>query len=83
MSSEPGGDAVGAACGRCAHFENDPAALERAFPGLASMGSGYASVRAQDGLCRRHDLYLSARDRCASFVAATGADNGRAAPRRL
>ena len=69
MRIEPGG-AVVAACGRCIYFQNDPAALEQAFPGLTAMGSGYASVRAEDGLCRRHDLYLSARDRCASFVAA-------------
>ena len=57
----------GAACGRCVHFEDDPAVLEVAFPGLTAMGSGFASVRARDGLCRRHDRYLPASDRCASF----------------
>ena len=70
MRIEPDGSAGMAVCGRCVYFENDPAALEQAFPGLTSMGSGYASVRAEDGLCRRHDLYLSAHDHCASFVAA-------------
>ena len=70
MNAEPGNVGVEAACGRCLHFQNDPAALEQAFPGMTSLGSAYASVRAQDGLCRRHGLYLSARDCCASFVAA-------------
>ena len=63
-----------ATCGRCEHFENDPTALEKAFPGLTSMCSGFASVRAQDGLCRRHDIYLSAWDSCPSFLLDQGAE---------
>ena len=59
---------VRAACGRCQHFENDPGVLEETFPGFTSMGSGYASVRAQDGLCRHHGIYLSADDHCPSFL---------------
>ncbi len=67
---EPAGrDPAGAAtCGRCAHFQNDPAALEKTYPGLTAMSSGYASVRAQDGICDYHGIYLSARDSCPSFL---------------
>jgi hypothetical protein len=55
-------------CVHCVHFQNDPALLEGAFPGLTAMSSGYASVRAQDGLCRLHGIYLCAWDRCPHFV---------------
>ena len=54
-------------CGNCIHFANAPAAMEEALPGLATMGSGFGSVRAQDGLCTLHDYYLAAWDRCARF----------------
>jgi hypothetical protein len=54
-------------CGACVHFRNDPAYLEAAIPGLSSLGSAYGSVRADDGICLRHDRYLSARARCADF----------------
>jgi hypothetical protein len=54
-------------CGRCVHFRNDPAYLEAAIAGLSSLSSGNASVRADDGLCLRHDRYLSARAGCADF----------------
>jgi hypothetical protein len=59
-------------CGYCAHFRNDRAYLEAAMPGLASMSSGDASVRADDGICLRHDRYLSARASCAEFIAFDG-----------
>ena len=55
-------------CRACAWFKNDPALLETAFRGLASMGSGFASVRAEDGLCERHGIYLPAWDGCADFT---------------
>jgi len=54
-------------CLDCRHFCNDPAVIERAFPGLTAMGSGYADVRANDGLCARHDLYLALTNGCAEF----------------
>ena len=50
-------------CRTCVHFRNDPAFLEAAFAGLASLSSGHASVRGEDGLCLRHDRYLVA-DAC-------------------
>jgi hypothetical protein len=54
-------------CGNCGYFRNDRAYLEAAIPGLTSMSSGDASVRADDGICLRHDRYLSARASCADF----------------
>ena len=57
------------ACGRCTRFDSRPHAIEAAFPGLASMGSGSASVRAQDGLCALHGRYLPATAYCAAFEA--------------
>ena len=54
-------------CGRCVSFRNDRAYLEAVMPGLTSMSSGDASVRADDGVCERHDRYLSARASCADF----------------
>lgn len=55
-------------CVDCAHFRNDAAALEHAFPGLGSMGSAGADVRAYDGLCARHGIYLGASEGCAEFA---------------
>ena len=57
------------ACSRCRHFANASEELERAFPGLVTMGSGYSSVRADDGLCRVHDRYVTASHHCSGFVA--------------
>jgi hypothetical protein len=56
-------------CGHCVHFCNDPKVIEAAFPGLTAMSSGHASVRAQDGLCDKHGVYLAFRDCCADFEA--------------
>jgi len=56
-------------CQHCAHFENDPARIEAAYPGLTAMSSGFASVRDRDGVCNFHQLYLSARDSCPHFAA--------------
>jgi hypothetical protein len=55
-------------CGHCRHFSNDPAVFEATFPGVTAMCSGYASVRLNDGLCEKHEVYLSFRDRCADFA---------------
>ena len=57
-------------CGTCVHFRNDPAYLEALFPGLTSLASADASVRGDDGHCRRHDRYLGAGCSCADFRAA-------------
>ncbi len=54
-------------CRACRHFRNDPEALEAAMPGLASLSSAYGSVRAEDGICLRHERYLSADASCRNF----------------
>jgi hypothetical protein len=59
-----------ACCGTCKHFRNDPAHIEEAFRGLTSFSSGYASARADDGLCTKHDLYLGADCHCRHYSAA-------------
>ena len=55
-------------CGSCRYFDNSPEAFERAFPGLASFGSGNASVRDEDGICRLHDRHLAADSRCENYL---------------
>ena len=55
-------------CRDCRHFRNDPEYLERAFKGLSALSSASASVRADDGLCLTHDIYLSAKSSCADFA---------------
>jgi hypothetical protein len=60
--------ALAGKCATCAHFRNDPDFLEKEIPGLATMSSAHASVRADDGICALHDRYLSARSSCAQFV---------------
>lgn len=62
-------DSTPPSCSRCRHFDNRPAHLERAIPGLRVMGSGYSAVKAQDGLCTHHDRYLSDRYVCDDFSA--------------
>lgn len=58
----------GETCQRCAYFQNDPAEIEKAYPGLTAMSSGYASVRDRDGLCSYNQVYLSAGDSCKNFT---------------
>ena len=58
----------GPVCRECVHFENDPAIIEKTYPGLNIMSSGYASVLDRDGICNYNELYLSARDSCPSFA---------------
>jgi hypothetical protein len=62
-------DHTTAACRNCRHFFNASPAIESALPGLSSLSSGYASVRADDGLCSLHDRYIAAESLCASHTA--------------
>jgi len=55
-------------CAACRFFCSDPLELESRIAGLRSFGSGFASVRAGDGLCERYDRYLAARAHCQSFA---------------
>jgi hypothetical protein len=64
-------------CRYCAYFRNDPAFIESVFKGLATMSSGHASVRADDGLCLRHDRYLSAEAGCEDYTATVTRIAGR------
>ncbi|HEX9461152.1 MAG TPA: hypothetical protein VGB82_01010 [Alphaproteobacteria bacterium] len=59
-------------CRDCRHFRNDPEYLEAVFKGLASLSSAYASVRADDGICLRHDRYLGAGSWCGEFSTRAG-----------
>src|ERR1700721_1196340 len=58
-------------CRNCAHFRNDRAYLEAAIPGLITMSSGDASVRAEDGIVcvmtatGRQDRVAAILQRCA------------------
>ena len=54
-------------CGSCRYFCQAPHQIESQMPGLRSLGSGFASVRASDGLCRRHERYLAASSGCADY----------------
>jgi hypothetical protein len=54
-------------CADCRHFSNAPQTLEAALPGLRVLGSGYSAVRGSDGLCAKHERYLSGRYRCDAF----------------
>jgi len=59
------------ACRGCRHFTAAAADLEAAFPGLTSLGSAYAAVRADDGLCARHERYVGADSSCAGYAVRT------------
>jgi len=59
--------AVEERCGSCRYFCQAPHEIESQLPGMRSLGSGYASVRAADGICRRHDRYLGAASHCAHY----------------
>ncbi|MGA2189185.1 MAG: hypothetical protein ABSH33_11660 [Steroidobacteraceae bacterium] len=57
-------------CRSCVHFNGSAGEIERAFPGLLSLGSAHASVRALDGLCMLLGRYVSACSVCARHSAA-------------
>jgi hypothetical protein len=51
-------------CATCSHFDARAAAIEQTFPGLSSLSSGYAAVRAADGLCEKHERYVAPSSTC-------------------
>ncbi len=57
-------------CARCRYFRNDVASLEQAMPGIYSLSSPRGSTRGDDGICVRHDRYLSAHATCQAFAPA-------------
>jgi hypothetical protein len=64
-------------CAECVHFVHDAAQFEAMIPGLNTMGSARASVRADDGICGVHDRIVTARDCCGRFAPRITADRGR------
>jgi hypothetical protein len=62
------GPPISASCFACRHFNHEPADLEAALPGLASLSSAYAAVRGDDGICAVHDRYVAASSACAEFA---------------
>ena len=60
--------ALGNSCAGCGHFNDHPPDIEAAFPGLSSLSSAYAAVRASDGLCRVHDRYVAATSCCDGYA---------------
>jgi hypothetical protein len=54
-------------CLQCTHFRNSSAYLETVFKGMNTLSSGHASVRKDDGICLKNDVYLSASDWCNKF----------------
>jgi hypothetical protein len=59
------------ACADCRHFSSRPIDIEASFPGLSSLSSAYAAVRADDGLCAVHGRYVTASSGCALFQSAS------------
>ena len=57
-----------AECINCGFFRNDPAVIEKDFPGLNSLSSAYSSVRADSGICDRLELFVSSRYSCTFFT---------------
>jgi hypothetical protein len=55
-------------CTACRYFVNDPAAFERALPGLAVLSSARAASRVGDGLCSHHDRHVPETASCAAFA---------------
>jgi len=58
-------------CADCRHFNGRPADIEAALPGLSSLSSAYAAVRAEDGICAVHERYVAASGVCAQHASAT------------
>jgi hypothetical protein len=55
-------------CFGCRHFHHAPLELEAAFPGLSSLSSAYAAVRADDGVCAVHARYVTSASTCNAYV---------------
>lgn len=54
-------------CRDCVYFNNDPAWIEKAFPGLNSLSSAYGTARGEAGICSKRDIYLSPVSKCTDF----------------
>ena len=45
-------------CQHCAHFVDDPSAIEAEFPGITPFGSAYSSARGHAGICQELDRFM-------------------------
>jgi len=63
-----------AGCLNCRLFDNDPVRLESVFRNLTIMGSAYASVRGDSGLCGYDDRFRMPRTACEHFKPRKSAD---------
>lgn len=54
-------------CIGCRFFNNNPALIETVFPGLNVLSSAYSSVRAEAGICSRHEVFISPGYNCRLF----------------
>lgn len=68
MGVQPESRTAASSCLGCRHFSHAPRDIEAALPGLSTLSSGYAAVRASDGLCAVHDRYVAAPSVCDSFA---------------
>jgi hypothetical protein len=68
-------------CRSCRHFDDAPPAIEAALPGLTSLGSAYAAVRCDDGLCAVHGRLVGAARGCAAH-ASRGRHSGSTSTRQ-
>jgi hypothetical protein len=59
-------------CFDCWQFNAAPLYLEAALPGLSSLSSAFAAVRAGDGLCAVHDRYVAASSLCDRYHGPAG-----------
>lgn len=55
-------------CRDCKFFCNDPAWLEREFPGMNALSSAYSTIRGEAGVCMMHDIYLAPVISCRYFT---------------
>jgi hypothetical protein len=55
-------------CLECAHFDDDPARFEQAFPGIGILGSGYGDSRGVTGICLVLGRLVQPGDTCPSFT---------------
>ncbi len=46
-------------CKDCRFFNNKPEWLEQNFKGMSVFSSGYAAVKADDGICSKKEIYLT------------------------
>jgi hypothetical protein len=59
-----------ARCAACVHFRDDADFIEQVLPGLGALNSARGSVRSDDGICQRHDRFVSRRGSCGEFCSA-------------